>query len=112
MKELSANPVAVVGTDLAKRSFHACAVDAKGKCVFSKKLARARLVETLSNLPALGACESAHSWARTFRAYGHEVRLIAPQFVKPFVKLKKNERCARKWCTGASSATVTPIPLF
>lgn len=46
MKELSANPVAVVGTDLAKRSFHACAVDAKGKCVFSKKLDRARLVDS------------------------------------------------------------------
>ena len=82
MKELSANPMVVAGIDLAKRSFHAYAVDAKGKCVFSKKLARARLVETLSNLPActvaMGACESAHYWARMFRAYGHEVSLIAP----------------------------------
>jgi transposase len=95
MKELSANPVAVVGIDLAKRSFHAYAVDAKGKCVFSKKLTRARLVETLSNLPActvaMEACGSAHDWARSFRAHGHEVRLIAPQFVKPFVKSNKND---------------------
>ena len=95
MKELSANPVTAVGIDLAKRSFDAYAVEAKGKFIFSKKLTRGRLVETLSNLPAgmvaMDACGSAHYWARTFRANGHEVRLIAPQFVKPFVKSNQND---------------------
>ena len=60
----------------------------------SKKLTRARLSPFMANLPActvaMEACGSAHHWARTFRAFGHEVRLIAPQFVKPYGKSNKN----------------------
>jgi transposase len=84
-----------VGIDLAKRSFHLYGVDARGERVLSKKLTRARLPGFIAQLPActiaMEACGSAHHWARTFRAYGHEVRLIAPQFVKPFVKSNKND---------------------
>lgn len=84
-----------VGIDLAKRSFHLYGADARGERVLSKKLTRARLPGFIAQLPActigMEACGSAHHWARTFRAYGHEVRLIAPQFVKPFVKSNKND---------------------
>jgi transposase len=85
----------LVGIDLAKRSFQVHGVDGKGQRVFSKKLSRARLSPFMVNLPActvaMEACGSAHHWARLFRTFGHEVRLIAPQFVKPFVKSNKND---------------------
>ena len=87
--------IAVVGIDLAKRSFHLYGVDEQGRQVLSKKVTRARLRLILANLPActvaMEACGSAHHWARQFREYGHEVRLIAPQFVKAFVKSNKND---------------------
>ena len=87
--------IKVLGIDLAKRSFHLYGVDGDGRQVLSKKLTRARLGEFVANQPpctvAMEACGSAHYWARKFRRYGHEVRLIAPQFVKPFVKSNKND---------------------
>jgi transposase len=84
-----------VGIDLAKRSFHLYAVDGEGREVLSRKLTRARLSAVVAQFPtctiAMEACGSAHHWARRFRTYGHEVRLIAPQFVKPYVKSNKND---------------------
>jgi transposase len=63
--------------------------------VLSRKLTRARLSAVVAQLPActiaMEACGSAHHWARLFRTFGHEVRLIAPQFVKPYVKSNKND---------------------
>ncbi len=97
MKEQTSNErvVKVVGIDLAKRSFHVHGVDERGQRVFGKTFNRMRLKEFIANLPActvaMEACGSAHTWARLFRTYGHEVRLIAPQFVKPFVKSNKND---------------------
>jgi transposase len=87
--------VTLVGIDLAKNSFHVHGVDAQGKAVFSKKLSRGKLGAFVAKLPActvaMEACGSAHHWARLFRTFGHAVRLIAPQFVKPFVKTNKND---------------------
>ena len=87
--------ITFVGIDLAKRSFHLHGADERGARVLSKKLTRARLPGFIAQLPActiaMEACGSAHHWARHFREYGHEVRLIAPQFVKPFVKSNKND---------------------
>jgi transposase len=87
--------IAVLGIDLAKRSFHVYGVDDQGQRVVSKKLSRARLTEFMVKLPpclvAMEACGSAHHWGRTFESYGHQVRLIAPQFVKPYVKTNKND---------------------
>jgi len=95
MTEHSREPIVTLGIDLAKRSFHLFGVDARGREVLSKKLSRARLSEFMANLPpctvAMEACGSAHHWARLFRTFGHTVRLIAPQFVKPFVKSNKND---------------------
>ncbi len=87
--------IEVMGIDLAKRSFHVHGVDAEGRKVVSKKLSRRKLTEYLVTLPqctiAMEACGSAHYWARRLRSYGHEPRLIAPQFVKPYVKTNKND---------------------
>lgn len=87
--------VKVLGIDLAKNSFHVYGEDVDGRKVASKKLSRQKLKEYLVTLPvctvAMEACASAHYWARLFESYGHEVRLIAPQFVKPYVKSNKND---------------------
>lgn len=97
MKEHTSNErvVKVVGIDLAKRSFHVYGVDERGQRVMSKTFNRTRLSEFMANLPActvaMEACGSAHAWARQFRDDGHEVRLMAPQFVKPYVKSNKND---------------------
>ncbi len=87
--------VKVMGIDLAKSSFHVHGMDASGRKVVGKKLSRQKLKEYLINLPqctvAMEACAGAHYWARQLQSYGHGVRLIAPQFVKPYVKSNKND---------------------
>ena len=95
MTECRKEPVVTMGIDLAKNSMHVYGVDAQGRQVLSKKVSRGKLSAFMANRPpclvAMEACGSAHHWARVFRDFGHEVRLIAPQFVKPFVKSNKND---------------------
>ncbi len=88
--------VTTIGIDLAKNVFHLHAVDANGDVVFRKRLSRARLAEYLAQVPpsliGMEACGGAHYWARRLTELGHEVRLVSPQFVKPYVKSNKNDR--------------------
>src|SRR5271167_982345 len=84
-----------VGLDLAKNVFQVHAVDAKGDLVVACKLRRSRLLEFFAKLPpcvvAMEACASAHHWARKLIALGHEVKLIPPAHVKPYVRRNKND---------------------
>ncbi|WP_112484762.1 IS110-like element ISCARN36 family transposase [Thiomonas sp. X19] len=84
-----------MGLDLAKSVLVVHGVDAQGKTVLKKQLRRDQVTAYFANLPAclvgMEACGSAHHWARQLRALGHEVRLMAPQFVKPYVKTNKND---------------------
>jgi transposase len=98
--------VALVGIDLAKNVFQLHGVDQKGKQVFKKKLTRHKLIEFVANLSpctlAMEACGGANFFARKFESFGHEIKLIAPQFVKPFVKGNKNDAAdARAICEAA-----------
>jgi transposase len=81
--------------DLAKTVFQIHASDQDGRPVLRKKLRRAQLVPFFADLApcliGMEACASAHYWARELQALGHEVRLIPPQYVKPFVKTNKND---------------------
>lgn len=85
----------VLGIDLAKNVFQLHGIDATGKTVLRKKLMRAKLAEFIMQLPpcliGMEACSSSHYWARKFQQWGHEVRLMSPQFVKPYVKSNKND---------------------
>jgi hypothetical protein len=78
----------VLGIDIAKHVFHAVGMDDTGKIVLRKRLSRHDLIPFVAKLPmvliGIEACGGAHYWARRFRAYGHEVKLMAPQFVKPY----------------------------
>jgi transposase len=87
--------ISVLAIDLAKSVFQLHGNDANGRCLLRKKLRRSELRPFIALLPpcivAMEACSGAQYWAREFRSFGHEVRLIAPQFVKPFVKTNKND---------------------
>jgi transposase len=84
-----------IGLDIAKHVFHAHGVDARGVALFSKRISRGRVLEFFaaqsSCTVALEACGGAHHWARQLIQLGHEVRLIPPAYVKPFVKRQKND---------------------
>jgi len=88
--------IKTLGIDLAKNIFQLHGADNLGNGVLKKTLTRNKLTETIANLPkcqiVMEACGGANHWARKFNGYGHDVRLISPQFVKPFVKSNKNDR--------------------
>jgi transposase len=87
--------ITTVGVDLAKNVFQVHGVDERGRTALRKQLRRAQVAVFFGNLPpciiGMEACASAHHWARTLQGFGHTVRLIAPQFVKPYVKTNKND---------------------
>jgi transposase len=87
--------ITTIGLDLAKNVFQIHGVDEHGKKVLNKPLKREQLAAFFVQLPpcliGMEACGSAHHWARKLSAYGHTVRLMAPQFVKPYVKGNKND---------------------
>ena len=89
------NKVTIIGIDLAKRVFHAHGAAADGSVVFRKRLTRAQVLPFLAGRPrcvvAMEACAGAHYWAREIAKLGHHVRLIAPAYVKPFIKRQKND---------------------
>lgn len=88
--------ITTVGIDLAKNVFHVHGVTANGKVVLQKRLSRQRVLEWAIKLPpcriGMEACSGANYWARVLGAYGHDVRMMSPQFVKPYVKSNKNDR--------------------
>lgn len=87
--------VNIIGIDLAKTIFHVHATDVNGVEIYKKRVSRRKLVELISNTPpcivAMEACATAHHWGRRFSQMGHDVKLIAPQHVKPFVRGEKND---------------------
>jgi transposase len=87
--------VTTIGLDIAKNVFHAHGADERGHALFSKRITRGKLLDFFASQPrcivALEACGGAHHWARELIHLGHEVRLIPPKYVKPFVKRSKND---------------------
>lgn len=87
--------VAVIGIDLAKSVFQVHGVNGSGEAVVRKRLSRAKLLPFFARLPrcliGMETCASANFWARELMALGHEVRLMPPQYVKPYVKRSKND---------------------
>lgn len=87
--------VTVMGIDLAKSVFHAHGIDERGKAIVRKKLRRSELMAFIANLPAcligVEACGGANYWVRQFERHGHTVKMMPPQYVKPYVKTNKND---------------------
>lgn len=89
------NPCTTIGIDLAKNVMQIHGADQKGKVVMKKQLKRAQMLPFFAKLTpcriGMEACGSAHYWARKLESLGHAVQLMAPQYVKPFVKRNKND---------------------
>lgn len=90
------NEITTLGIDLAKSVFQLHGVDGRGVAVLRKQLKRAQLLRFIAQLPAclvaMEACAGAHFWGREIAKLGHRVKLIPPQYVKPFVKGNKTDR--------------------
>ncbi|OTP74886.1 IS110 family transposase [Caballeronia sordidicola] len=99
--------VTLVGIDLGKHTFHLHGQNKKGKGLFRKKLNRKQMIEFFATFHActvvMEACAGAHHLARKLASFGHQVKLISPQFVRPFVKSNKNDFVdAEAICEAAS----------
>ena len=88
--------ITLLSIDLAKNIFQLHGVDERGRPVLSRRVSRSKLLEAVVAIPCcrivMEAFGGAHYWARRFSAMGHRVQIIAPRFVKPFVKSQKNDR--------------------
>jgi transposase len=107
--------VQVVGLDTAKHVFQVHGADASGRAVLKKRLRRAQIPDFFANLPkcvvGIEATQGAHYWSRVIGAFGHEVRLVAPQFVKPYLKGQKNDaRDAAAICEAISRPEMHFVP--
>jgi len=107
--------LSLVAIDLAKKIFHLVGADTTGKILWRKRLTRHTLLPFITPLPpvtiGLEACGGAHYWARKFHQPGHTVKLMAPQFVKPYVKSNKNDmRDAEAIAEAVTRPTLRFVP--
>src|SRR5436190_657024 len=102
--------------DIAKHVFQVHGADAMGGAVLRRKIGRAKVLAFFAKQPpcvvAMEACGSAHHWAREIAKLGHEVKLIAPTYVKPYVKRQKNDAAdAEAICEAAQRPTMRFVPV-
>jgi transposase len=97
----------IIGIDLAKRVFQLHGVTKDGRTVFRRKISRGQLLNFLAEqaraVVAMEACATAHGWGRAIEELGHEVRLIPPVYVKPFVRRQKNDAADAEAIAEAAS---------
>jgi transposase len=108
--------ITTIGIDLAKSVFQLHGVDAEGKAVVKKKLRRGAVLDFLRDLPrcliGMEACATSHYWGREIGALGHEVRLIPPAYVKPYVKRQKNDAAdAEAICEAVTRPSMRFVPI-
>lgn len=108
--------IATIGLDIAKNVFQLHGVNAKGHVVLKKTLRRAQVAHFFSTaapcLVGMEACGGAHYWARKLESLGHTVRLMAPQFVRPYVKSQKNDAAdAEAICEAVTRPSMRFVPI-
>jgi transposase len=108
--------ITTVGIDLAKLVFQVHGVDARGKAVLRKQLKRSQVSAFFAQLApcliGMEACGGAHFWARKLMEFGHTVKLISPQFVKPYVKTNKNDAAdAEAICEAVGRPNMRFVPI-
>ena len=105
-----------IGMDTSKHIFQLHGVNEAERPILRKKLGRKEMMkffeELLPTQIAIEACASSHHWARLLQSFGHEVKLIPPQFVKPYVKRNKNDAAdAEALCEAMSRPTMRFVPV-
>jgi len=108
--------IKTIGLDLAKSVFHVHGIDGDGRTVLVKRLHRKQMIPFFSKLSTcligVEACGTAHHWARTRIAMGHDVRLIPPSYVKAFVKRGKSDALdAETICEAVQRPTMRFVPV-
>lgn len=108
--------ITTIGIDLAKNVFQVHGVDECGHVVLRKQVRREQLAAFMVNLPpclvGMEACGSAHDWARKLQGFGHTVKLMSPQFVKPYVKSNKNDAAdAEAICEAVTRPNMRFVPI-
>lgn len=108
--------ISIIGIDLAKSVFQLHGVDADGAVVFEREVRRSAFLAALEQLPpcliGMEACATSHYWARQIRALGHDVRLIPPTYVKPYVQRQKNDAAdAAAICEAVSRPHMRNVPI-
>ena len=108
--------VTTIGLDLAKHVFQVHGVNAEGRPVLRKRLRRSEVATFFAALPpclvGMEACATAHHWARELRRLGHEVRLMPPAYVKPYVKRGKTDAAdAEAICEAVTRPTMRFVPI-
>jgi transposase len=108
--------ITTIGLDIAKRVFQVHGADCVGRAVLRRKLQRGEVLTFFKSLPAclvgIEACATAHHWARTIAALGHEVRLLPPAYVKPYVKRGKTDVAdAEAICEAVSRPSMRTVPV-
>jgi transposase len=116
LKGASDMKITTVGIDLAKNVFQVHGVDRHGKAVLRKQLRRDQVAAFFANMPpcliGMEACGSAHHWARKLGSFGHDVRLMSPQFVRPYVKTNKNDAAdAEAICEAVTRPNMRFVPI-
>lgn len=115
-EEATVMNITTIGIDLAKKVFQVHGVDGQGQVRLKKQLKRAQMLAFFANLPprliGMEACGSAHYWARKLEEMGHTVKLMAPQFVKPYVKTNKNDPAdAEAICEAVGRPSMRFVPI-
>lgn len=108
--------ISMIGLDIAKNVFQVHAIDAAGNVVLRRQLRRSQVEKFFGDLPptrvGMEAYGSAHHWGRVIGSCGHEVRLMPPSYVKPYVKRNKNDgRDAEAICEAVSRPTMRIVPV-
>jgi transposase len=116
VREPSMMKIATIGLDLAKNVFQLHAIDAEGRVVLRRRLRRADVVRFFARLSpcmvGMEACAGAHHWARTIAGLGHEVRLMPPAYVKPYVRRQKNDMAdAAAICEAVTRPSMRFVPI-
>ena len=107
IEDIHMENTAIIGVDLAKRTFQLHGARSDGSVAFRKKLTREGFLAFLAEQPAcivaMEACATAHGWGREVLKLGHEVRLVPTQYVKPYVKRQKNDMADAEAISEAAS---------
>ena len=108
--------ITTIGLDLAKSIFQVHGVDTNGRVVIRKSLRRAQMLPFFARLPSclvgMEACGTSHYWERELIKLGHEVRLMPPAYVKPYVKRSKTDAAdAEAVCEAVTRPTMRFVPV-